>query len=305
VLQVPRSHEVFYHLRNTNHLHAVKKEDRMGFDIGIIGGNGRMGRMLQRLFAQGGHRLHIVDIGTSLTIEECAHRCQMIIVAVPTDRAEEVIKTVGPLMHKESCLVDIISLKTGPLKTMLQYATCEVVGTHPVFGPGVKDFLNQTMVLCPGRGETWKHRLHGLFTSSGMKVKECTAAEHDKMMAIIQGMIHFSTITMGHAFKALNFDIEESLQFSSPIYRIRLDMIGRILNQSAELYADIEMQNPLTAEVLQQYLASSEKLFSIIKSGSREDFISFFNEAAEYLGDFRNIAEKESNFLVDTLAHVR
>lgn len=276
----------------------------MVYDIGIIGGNGRMGRMIQRFFSPGGHRIHIVDIGTALTLEDCATRCQVIVVAVPTDHAEEVIERVGPLVGKEACLVDIISLKSKPLEAMLRATRAEVVGTHPVFGPGVHDFVNQTMVLCPGRGETWKGWLQELFVSLGMKVKECSAEEHDYMMAIIQGMIHFSTITMGHVFKELQLDVKESLQFSSPVYKIRLDMIGRILNQSAELYADIEIQNPSTVGVLQKYLASCEKLFGIIKSGRRDEFIAYFNEAADHMGDFKGVAEMESNYLVDTLAHI-
>jgi len=263
-----------------------------------------MGRMVARFFSESGHRTHVVDIGTSLTLEECARRCQVIVVAVPTDHAEEVIGKVGPLVLADGCLVDIISLKSKFLDVMLRSTSAEVVGTHPVFGPGVQDFVNQTMVLCPGRGKRWETWLHGLFVALGMKVKVCTAEEHDYMMAIIQGMIHFSTITMGHVFKELKFDIQESLQFSSPVYKIRLDMIGRILNQSAELYADIEIQNPSTIPVLKSYLTSCEKLFEIIKSGRREDFITYFNEAAEYLGDFKTVAENESNYLVDTLAHI-
>jgi prephenate dehydrogenase len=272
-------------------------------EIGIIGGNGKMGRMFFRFFEGFGLVTHAVDIGSDMTLEACAQRCQVVVVSVPSDHSVEIIRKVGPLMEANGLLMDVTSLKTEPLQAMLDCSSCEVVGTHPVFGPRVRDFANQTVVVCPGRGERWKAWLIDLLKKNQARVKECSAQEHDRMMAVIQGMIHFSTITMGHVFRELDVDVDQSLTFSSPIYKIRLDMIGRILNQSAELYGDIEMMNPETVGVLESYLQSCQVLLGHIKNKDRDGFIQYFKQAAEYFGDFKSEAEKESDYLIDVLAH--
>jgi prephenate dehydrogenase len=125
-----------------------------------------------------------------------------------------------------------------------------------------------------------------------------TPEEHDKMMAVIQGLTHFSAIALCHCMKDLNFDIKKSFECTSPVYRLTLDMAGRILNQEPELYADISLLNPITPEILLQYIKSAETLFKKIQTKDREGFIKFFEEASQYLGDFTEKAEKESNLLI-------
>jgi len=122
--------------------------------------------------------------------------------------------------------------------------------------------------------------------------------QHDKMMAVIQGLTHFSAIVLCHCLKDLNFDIKKSLECTSPVYRLTLDMAGRILNQKPELYADISLLNPKTVEVASQYIKTSKALFTNIENKDRDGFIKFFEEASEYLGEFTAKAEKESNKLI-------
>jgi len=272
-------------------------------EIGIIGGYGRMGALFSYFFKEFGLAIHPVDIGTDMTLEACAQQCQVVVVSVPLDHTIDIIRKIGPLMPEDALLMDVTSLKSQPLEAMLRYARCEVVGTHPVFGPNVRDFANQTVVLCPGRGEKWKRWLIDLLTSKRAKVKECSATEHDHMMAIIQGMIHFSTISMGHVFQELAVDIDQTLAFSSPIYKIRMDMIGRILNQSAELYCDIEMMNPETIGVLEAYIQSCQVLLEHVKNSDRHGFMQYFQQAADYFGAFKSEAVRESDYLIDVLAH--
>ena len=120
-------------------------------------------------------------------------------------------------------------------------------------------------------------------------------------MAVIQGLVHFSTITVSHALKEMEIDIKDSLDYASPIYKLRLDMLGRILNQDPELYADIEILNPEVKNAIKAYLDSSEKLLKTIVKKDREGFINYFKESADYLGDFKKEAEKESDYLIEKM----
>lgn len=271
--------------------------------IGIIGGTGLMGQWFERFFKAQGYKVLIASRKTKLSIEECARQSDVVIVSVPMDVTVEVIKRIAPLVKKDGLLMDFTSIKLEPVKAMLKYSKCEVIGTHPVFGPGIKSLRNQTIILCPARGKKWPGWLEAIFLKAGAKIKITSPKEHDKMMSIIQGVIHFSSITISHVLKELNIDIKDSQDFSSPIYKLRMDMVGRILNQDPELYANIEILNPETPIALKAYIETCKKLFNIINNKDTKGFINYFNEAADYLGDFKKEAEEYSNYLIDKLVY--
>jgi len=273
--------------------------------IGIIGGTGQMGQMFKNFFNKEGLKVLISGRKTKLTFEECTKKSDVVIITVPINKTIEMIKKIGPLVKKDGLLMDLTSIKILPVNTMLKYSNCSVLGTHPVFGPGLNNFEKQTVVLCPGRGYEWQKWYENLLIKNNIKIKICTPEEHDKMMSIIQGLIHFSTISVSHVLKELNIDIKNSLDFSSPIYKLRLDMIGRILNQDPVLYANIEMMNNETKKVLKAYLKSSKKLFRIIKNKKTDKFIDYFNESSKHFGDFKKEAEEYSNYIINTIIKKR
>jgi len=260
-----------------------------------------MGRWFKIFFESQSHLVMVTGRKTELTSAECAKKCDIVIVSVPINVTTKVISEIGKFVRKDALLMDFTSIKTEPVKAMLKFSHSEVIGCHPVFGPSVSMIKNQTIVLCPARGTRWLPIIKGLFEKNGAKVKITTPEKHDEIMAIIQGMTHFSIMSVAYAMKEMNADINESLDFSSPIYKLRMDMVGRILNQDAGMYADIEIVNKKTRRAIKAYLDSARKLQSIIESEDREAFISYFKEASDYLGDFRKVAEDYSNFIIEKL----
>lgn len=271
--------------------------------VAIIGGTGGMGRFFARLFAERGHEVLISSELTELTPVEAASRADLVIISVPIAVTIDVIRQVAPHLKPGSCLMDVTSLKTGPLKAMLEHAPAnvEVLGTHPMFGPTVQSLLRQVVVLCPGRGATWLPWLRQFLESQGAVVKLTSPMNHDKMMSIIQVLRHFISIAMGKCLQTLDVDLEESLEFTSPIYRLELAMIGRLFAQNAALYADIEMQNPLTPRVVAEFLHSASTMAAVVVGGDREAFIDHFERTAQWFGDFRNRAMEESDYLITKL----
>ena len=271
--------------------------------IAIVGGTGGMGRFFHRIFTEVGHEVLITSEATELTPVQAAQRADLVIISVPIGVTLEVIQEVSPVMKPGSCLMDLTSLKGEPMKAMLEHTRpeVEVVGTHPMFGPTVESLLRQVVVLCPGRGTSWLAWLRQFIESQGGLVKVTTPAYHDKMMSVIQVLRHFSTIVLGKCLETLEVDLEESLEFTSPIYRLELAMIGRLFAQSPGLYADIEMQNPLSPRVVAAYLHAASTLGGVVVSRDREAFIEHFQRTARFFGDFRNQAMEESNYLITKL----
>ena len=158
----------------------------------------------------------------------------------------EIIKQVGPLLSKDALLMDLTSFKYEPVKLMLKNSQAEVIGCHPLFGPQLKEASGQNVVLCPARGEKWMGWFKGVFKKNKMNVLEATPESHDKMMAIVQALNHFNTITLGMAIAQTNIELAEINKFSTPILRAKLDIIKKVFTESPDMYIDIITGNPET-----------------------------------------------------------
>jgi len=274
------------------------------YTIGIIGGNGGMGSLFRDFFEKNGHEVLIASRSTELTIEQCAAGSDIVIITVPISSTLDVIKRVGPLVKKDSLLMDFTSLKSAETAAMCKYSRSEVVGCHPVFGPSVASLEKQVIVLTPARGERWMKFLVEIFENAGAIVRISTPEEHDRIMAIVQGLMHFTSITLVKTLMKTGERPEEFNDFSSPVYRIRTDFANRILNQNPELYADIEINNPETVRIIEQYIESSLELLTVIRRKDREGFIREFVNASEYLGEYKKIAEEKTNKIIDYISRL-
>ena len=212
--------------------------------VAVIGGHGGMGALMVRLFGDLGHQVLVVDLGTELTAAAAAEVADVVVVSVPIDATEPVIRAIGPRLRESAVLMDVTSIKEAPVAAMLASTRASVVGTHPMFGPHGIDFDRQKVVLCRGRGDEAFTRIKRLFETFGAETIEATAEEHDAQMALIQVLIHEKTIVLGSVLERVKADLARSLAFASPIYRTELAMIGRMFSQQAELYADILTVNP-------------------------------------------------------------
>lgn len=271
--------------------------------IGIIGGHGEMGGWFARWFGTFDLPVLISDLGTELTNSALVQQADVVLFAVPIDATESVMQALWPDSRPDQLWMDITSIKVEVVKAMLR-SKAEVLGTHPMFGGSVDSFNQQTIILCPARVSRWQGWLEGLLEQSQAKVKISEPETHDYMMTVVQGLTHFSSIALAHAFKLLNVDIPESLSYTSPVYRLHLDMMGRIMEQSPELYADIQLQNKHAKTVIETYIQSAAKLFRLVEDQDREAFVHYFKEAAAYLGDFKKTAFEESNALIKALVDI-
>jgi len=270
--------------------------------VGIIGGTGQMGKFFARFFQNNGCKVLVSSRKSKLKPKDCAKSSDVVIVSVPIVSVVKVIKDVSPHIDKNSLLIDTTSIKKEPVDAMLRFSKCEVIGMHPVFGPNVSSLKNQTIVLCPVRSKKWIKWIKNIFQRNGAKLKITTPEKHDEMMSIIQGLNHFTALSFIYTMKKLNVTIKDSIEYSSPLYKLRMLAAGKILNQSPRLYAGIEIENSKNKKVLAAYLESAKKLQRIVEKGSTEEFLRYFDECSEFLGDFKKDAEEISDYLIEEIA---
>jgi prephenate dehydrogenase len=265
----------------------------------IIGGLGEMGRLFSNFFSRLGFHVKVADLVTPLRPLDAVRESQIVIFAVPLHETVDIIRELSPHIRSEQLIIDVTSLKVAPVREMLA-SRAWVVGLHPMFGGRISSLSGQTIAACPVRIEPadWNW-LKGLFSDSGIRVKECTPEEHDRMMSIIQVLFHLTTMLIGRALRKLDIDIHETMEYTSPSYRIEMNLVGRILAQNPELYAAITQMNPNSREIfsaLKDGLAVYEKFY---ESGNLEGFMEDFERSAQHLGDFCRSAYRESSEILD------
>lgn len=269
--------------------------------VAIIGGKGGMGSLMARLFADLGHAVMIADRGTALTPTEAAAAADVVLVSVPIETTDSVIRQIGPHVRGDALLADVTSVKQSPVRAMLDSTRAAVVGTHPMFGPDIHSLQGQRVILCRGRGNDWYSWLKQMFEARGLVIKESTPHDHDLAMAVVQVLTHFQTETIGRALLNLGVPIAQTLEYTSPVYLMELMMTVRHFAQSAELYASIEMSNPRSPQVTKAIADAVADWQRVIEQKDTDEFVRKFAEVRDFFGPLAGQAMEQSSFLIDRL----
>jgi chorismate mutase/prephenate dehydrogenase len=269
--------------------------------VAIIGGHGKIGRLMARLFGDLGHHLLIVDTDTVLRAEEAAAAADVTVISVPIDRTEEVVRAIGPHVRSDALLMDVTSIKSAPMQAMLESTAGSVVGTHPMFGPSVHTLQGQRVVLCRGRGDAWADWVARSLAARGLVITETSAEHHDRVMSVVQVLTHFQTQVQGLTLARLGLPLSETLRFTSPAYLLELYVAARHFAQDPALYGPIEMRNPRTAEVTAALGKSVREVADILVDGDQAAFTGLFEEVRAFFGDFTAEALVQSSFLIDRI----
>jgi len=250
--------------------------------VGIIGGLGQMGRWFERVFTDLGLEVLIGEPGLTPTCPEVAARADVVIISVPLHLTEAVIAELAPFIRPEALLTDLTSLKQGPMQAMLEHFKGEVVGTHPLFGPGEESLAGQNIVLCRGRGDSWFTWLHDLLIQAGAKVEITTPEEHDRLMSLVQGLTHFTLITLGTTFRRLDADINRMETLATPTFRAVYDQVYHLVNQNFPLYAHIQLLNPQNRLTHAAFEEAVHQLRQIVLDRDAEALMRVLEENQRY-----------------------
>ena len=284
----------------------------MATKILILGGTGETGSWFARYFKEKGFDVAVwgpsgkVEVAERLGVRYAhdklaeVEQSDIVLVSVLIEKTVEVIREAAPRMHAGSLLMDVTSIKSAPMKAMRTFAPkgVEVLGTHPMFGPTMPSLRGQTIILTPAEGKSskWLPAIRSLFESDGAKIEVLDADEHDEIMAVVQALTHFAYIGIGATLKSLDFDVQRSRKFMSPVYEIMIDLVGRILDQNPELYASIQ-KNPKAATVRQTFIAECMRLCERADSGDMEGFKQIMRDAAEHYGETHEALQRSDRLI--------
>jgi prephenate dehydrogenase len=273
-----------------------------GERIGIIGGHGQMGGQLCRKLQEKGCDVIVSDVETSLSNTRLASLCDIVIVSVPIRSTYAVLEEVAPHMRPNALLTDLTSVKTFPLEAMRTHSKNNVayMGGHPLFAPQ-SQWDGQHFIICTGRENERSQQYRSLLTSLGVTIIEMSAEEHDRHMAVIQCLTHFSNLALGHTLHTLNYDLATGEKISTAVYRMRLYGVGRILAQDPVLYADIQRYNPYAKAVTAQYARAVDDLLHAIDHDDERSFGAIFARSKMYFGSLSQRSQRITDALITAM----
>jgi len=271
--------------------------------IGIAGGTGGMGQWFENYFTQAGHAVKVAGRKTRETYEDLVRDCDVVILSMPQKAAMEVAGRVGPAMREDQLLMDFCSQKAGVVAAMAGATRADVIGTHPMFGPSIASLAGQNIILCPARNNhNWLSWVESVFADGGAVVTRMEPEEHDRKMALAQSLKHFLTVSLARMLQTLDIRPDDAFLYATPIFRLNINLIGRLLAQDLSLYADLVSGNPQAPVVVDHFLAAMEESRQVFFSGDEQAAAAYLAEIQKFFGDdFCKKALEETSRVIDAM----
>jgi len=207
--------------------------------------------------------------------------CDLVILAVPVDQLAAAIASLRPHLHAGAIVLDVGSVKIGPVTAMRAGLPehVEIVGTHPLFGPqsGRDGIAGLKIALCPIRGRSALRIAAFLRRVLRLKVVMTTPDEHDRDMAMVQGLTHL---------------VAKILVRMEPLPRRMTTASFDLLMQATEMvrydapgvFLAIERANPHARPVRDRFFALAEEMRAHLDHDRRQEPMSTEVETAAVVG---------------------
>jgi prephenate dehydrogenase len=260
--------------------------------VAIVGGSGKMGQWFARLLHEEGKRVLLTGrseeklrvVQRQLDVEVTTDIGQVrdadaIIISVPLDAFEPVVKQIAPHTNSGQIVVDVTSLKVQPVDIMHRHITSAItLGMHPVFGPGAKSPARQNFILTPtnAREASLAEKIKDYLEAREARVVLMTPDEHDKMMTIILGLAHFIAIVSAETL--LHQDRFQQMKgIGGTTYKVLYTLVESVISEDPELYASLQMSFPHIGEIEEQFLRNAAAWADLVKKKDTRAFADRMN----------------------------
>lgn len=223
-------------------------------------GAGPMGLWLAKHLSRKGFAVKVFDKNTKLlkslgigrrilparSLTEAVGDAEIVMLAVGAKNAAALVRRIVQRFQGKT-LVDVSAVKTPVAKALkrINLRNNTVVLLHPLFGPGVRNLEDKTVVLAVYRNRRAEYRMcRELFSPS--KVLVMSPREHDLKMAASMALTRILLLALFETWRKKRV---EDLVFSQKAVRLAA---STILTESSSLTSEIIAQNPYTAKLIQE-----------------------------------------------------
>jgi prephenate dehydrogenase len=258
--------------------------------IAILGAGGQMGIWFSKYFVEKGFDVVGYDsereilnksvtkakslVGAVLTVD-------YVILCTPTKRTPEIIRLIAKEMRRDSCLIDISSLKSKVVSTLSKMPDkVNPICIHPMFGPGTKKLKGQNIISIPIRNSQKELAVaKSLFGEANFVTID--AAEHDKKIAVILGMTHLVNLALANIL-AKDEKISLTEKMSGTTFKAQKILTSSIMTESPELIETI-ISNPEIRKHAEEFWKDIGRLLTLIQENKSEEIIKYITSTKERL----------------------
>ncbi len=232
--------------------------------------------------------LDIID-EKAASFEEGAKSADLIIIAVPVLKTEEMIEKLARIQLKKDVLVtDTGSTKSRIMKRarLLEEQGVAFIGGHPMAGShksgvaAAKELLfeNAFYLLTPGGAAEEKHLaiLKKWLEGTRAKILEVTAEMHDEMTGVISHFPHIIAASLVHQARKFNAENPLIERLAAGGFRD----ITRIASSNPEMWKDISLHNKeVLMTLLSDWRDEMNSVLSILEQEDELGLYNYFNDA--------------------------
>jgi prephenate dehydrogenase len=255
---------------------ASSAEVRTNPTIGIVGSRGAYGRWLRQFFET---RMALGVIGRDPAGDEELAPADLIAAADVLIFCAPIRATAGLIAEyvaiangseRGKLWLDLTSIKSAPVAALLQ-SQAEVAGLHPMTAPPKAPTLKgRVMVVCEARLDTWRLWLEKFLSASEADCVRAEPAQHDKIMVLVQGMIHATHMAQAavlREFAPTLGGLDAIAPFRTVGYELDSTVTRRMLASNPAIYQDIQFENPHIGAMLERLAAQIDFLRDCVRRG--------------------------------------
>ncbi|NQV13620.1 MAG: prephenate dehydrogenase/arogenate dehydrogenase family protein, partial [Parcubacteria group bacterium] len=176
----------------------------------------------------------------------------------PISAVEEFLTKNANQFNPEATVLDVCSVKVYPTDLMKKHLprSCQIIGTHPMFGPdSIKEGAGDLrLVLSRVRQKPTTYNFwRNYFQQRQLKVVEITPRQHDKLASESQSIAFY----IGRVLGELNL---KPTPIDTLGFKRLQKMIDQTCNDSWQLFYDLQTKNPYGEGVRQRIERSFKKI---------------------------------------------
>lgn len=247
-----------------------------------------MGRWFAQFLLQEGYEVIITgrnedklkearkQLGVEVTTDNVAavKKAQAVLLSVPIENFETVVKQIGSHTQPEQVIVDITSVKATPVAMMHQHIKSgAVLGTHPVFGPGAKDLTQRSFILTPTNEPeaALAQKVKLYLETREARVTLMSPEEHDEVMTVVLGLAHF--IAIASADTLLSSErLKQMEAIGGVTFKLLLTLTESVISEDPEFYASLQMHLPKLAEIERSFQEKVKSWADLVASQDKQQF---------------------------------
>jgi prephenate dehydrogenase len=268
-------------------------------EIAIIGAGGNMGCWFSRYFNKKGIGLSVYDLDASSlksysntvicnNISDCVHDADLVLICVPIKYTPSMIEECASQMKPGAILAEISSVKSQTFRSLRKLpSTIKPLCIHPMFGPGRADSKQMKILLIPVKNKENEFKISNeIFEEAAITVIP-NANIHDKLIAIVLGLTHYTNIVFASLISKENFSYLREV--SGTTFELQSLLAASMFTEEPDLVASLLLENKSVTKHIQRYLCEANKIAKLIFNGNSTDLMAKYVKTRATLQQQQNL----------------